>query len=223
MTLFGGFLRLTGEKGWLKFTRFDEEQMNERTFNAGHAHRLEDPERLTWLPPDEVIGQISIKPGAVVADIGAGTGYFTLPIARAVGDAGRVYAVDFQREMLSHIRKKLSAPGSPSNVQVVEGEAARTTLPAGSCDVVFMANLWHELDDYPDVLREVGRILRAGGFLAIVDWRADLPSPPGPPVEHRVAASRVQATLRDNGWSVLKGGQVGIYSHLILAEVKSVT
>lgn len=197
--------------------------MNERTFHASQAYRLEDPERLTWLPPDEVIGQMSIKPGAVVADIGAGTGYFALPIARAVGEAGRVYAVDFQGEMLSHIKTKLSLPGSPSNIHVVEGDATRTTLPAGSCDVAFMANLWHELDDYPGVLREAGRILRPGGLLAIVDWRAELSSPPGPPQEHRVSASRVQATLRDKGWSVLKAGHVGIYSHLILAEVKSVT
>ncbi len=193
--------------------------MNERTFDAGQAHRLEDPARLTWLPPDEVVRQLSVKPGAVVADIGAGTGYFALPIARAVGEAGSVFAVDFQSEMLSLIRAKLARTGSPSNIHVVEGEAARTTLPARSCDAVFMANLWHELDDYPGVLREVSRILRPRGTLAIVDWRADLPSPPGPPLEHRIPASRVQATLRENGWSVLKADRVGLYSHLILASL----
>ncbi len=195
--------------------------MNERTFDASQAHRLEDPERFTWLPPDEVIGQLSISPGAVVADIGAGTGYFAFPIAGAVGEGGSVFAVDFQSEMLSHIRTKLARPGSPTNINLVEGEAARTTLPAGSCDVVFMANLWHELDDYPKILREAGRILRQGGTLVIVDWRADIPSPPGPPLEHRVSASQVQVTLRETGWSVLKAGQVGIYSHLLLASLNS--
>jgi ubiquinone/menaquinone biosynthesis C-methylase UbiE len=195
--------------------------MNERTFHSSQAHRLEDPERLKWLPLDEVIGQIPLKPGSVVADVGAGTGYLTIPLARAVGEIGRVIAVDLQKEMLTRIREKLAAPGNPSNVDLVEGDAARTTLPPQSCDIVVMVNIWHELDDYPAVLVEAARILRPEGALVIVDWRADLPSPPGPPAEHRVAALQVQTTLEQSSWSIHRSGTIGLYSHLIVASQRA--
>jgi ubiquinone/menaquinone biosynthesis C-methylase UbiE len=192
--------------------------MNERTFHFSQAHRLEDPERLKWLPVDEVIGAIPLKPGSVVADVGAGTGYVTIPLARAVGEKGRVIAVDIQQEMLSKIREKLAASGNPPNVDLVEGDAAHTTLPPQSCDIVLMVNIWHELDDYPAVLVEAGRILRPEGELVIVDWRADLPSPPGPPAEHRVSVLQMQATLDHSSWSTVRSGTIGLYSHLIVAS-----
>jgi len=191
--------------------------MNERTFHSSQAHLLDEPERLQWLPPDEVLAQIPFENGGVVADIGAGTGYFSIPIARVVGQIGRVYAVDFQREMLEKIRHKLDTLGNSSNVELIEGDAARTTLPVQSCDIVFMANIWHELDDHAAVLIEAARVLRPGGFLVIVDWRQDLPDSPGPPTEHRVPSALVQLTLQDGGWSIMNATTVGLYSYLILA------
>jgi len=71
--------------------------MNTRTFKASDAHRLDDPERLKWLPPDEAIQMLSLEPGMTVADIGAGTGYFSLPFARAIAPEGRVLAWTFSR------------------------------------------------------------------------------------------------------------------------------
>ena len=70
--------------------------MHDRRFNSSLANRLDDPDRLLWLPPHEVIAALGIQPGDVVADIGAGTGYFALPLARAVGPKGKVCAVDAQ-------------------------------------------------------------------------------------------------------------------------------
>jgi ubiquinone/menaquinone biosynthesis C-methylase UbiE len=191
--------------------------MNERTFRPHDAHKLEDPERLVWLPPDEIISHLHIKAGSTIADIGAGTGYFTIPIAKAVGDAGKVFAVDFQKEMLAHIQKKLAGSGSPANIVLVQGDASHTGLAKKSCDLVFMANLWHELDDHLEVLKESASILHADGILAIIDWRSDLSAPPGPPSEHRISDQEVQNTLRHSDWSILKAITVGRFSHLILA------
>lgn len=191
--------------------------MNERTFRPHDAQKLEDPERLVWLPVDEIISQLHIKVGSTIADIGAGTGYFSLPFAKAVGNAGNVLAVDFQKEMLALIREKLGRLGTPANIGLVEGEAARTGLANESCDIVFMANIWHELDDHPEVLKESARILRADGVLAIIDWRADLPASPGPPREHRVSLKEVESTLLHNDWSILSATTVGRFSYLILA------
>ena len=194
---------------------------NERTFHHRDAHKLEDPERRNWLPPEEVMARIGPVSGMTVADIGAGTGYFALPFTKAVGAAGMVLAVDFQKEMLEKLRSKLSDPGSPRNLVIVEGEAARTTLPGSSCDLVFMSNLWHELDDYPGVLREMMRLLQPGGRLAILDYRVDAVPPPGPPVAHRVPMEKLREVLSQHGWPVISAGNVGMYSYMVVAGLPS--
>ena len=191
--------------------------MNERTFHPSQAHKLDDPERLQWLPPDEILGHLNIREGSTIADVGAGTGYFSFPFAEAVGNAGKVYAVDFQREMLQIIRHKLRQPGSPSNISIVEGDAVQTGLSGASCDIVFMANIWHELDGHPEVLRECSKILRPGGMLAILDWSPDMPSPPGPPVEHRISPDEVRQALERSDWTISRAIAVGKFSYLVLA------
>jgi len=191
--------------------------LNDRTFQADRARVLDEPQRRIWLPPDEVLSTIGLQPGAVVADIGAGTGYFALPFAEAVGPTGKVFAVDFQPAMLGKIAEKLSAIKHLANIELRSGAAGSTTLDSQSLDMVFMGNLWHELDEIPSVLDEVKRVLRGAGTLAIVDWRADIPSPPGPPADHRISLADVLKTLHTGGWRVIKSGNVGSYSHFVVA------
>lgn len=83
--------------------------MDERRFNASLAHRLDDPDRLLWLLPAKVLDALAVRPGETIADVGAGTGYFSVPLAHAVGPSGKVYAVDAQPEMLVWLRQKLNA------------------------------------------------------------------------------------------------------------------
>ena len=192
--------------------------MNERTFSVADAHKLEDPDRLTWLPPNEVVVSLDLKSGMAVADIGAGTGYFTLPIARTVGERGRVYALDFQTGMLDLLGRKLLEANAPTNISIVHATATHTTLPSSCADFVFMSNIWHELDDHALVLKETARILRAGGGIAILDWRANVSQPPGPPLAHRVASATVAETLKSNGWIVERSGNVGKFSYLVVAK-----
>ena len=191
--------------------------MNNRTFPARDAKKLEDPERLLWLPPDEVVSLLHPRQGMVIADIGSGTGYFSIPFARQVGPTGKVYAVDVQQEMLSLLNKKLKGVGTSSNIELVLGDATRTNLLSESADIVFMANVWHELDHHEMVLKECGRILRKGGRIAILDWRSDAGHPPGPPLDHRISAESVVATLRSDGWTPAHPVNVGKYSHLVEA------
>ena len=119
--------------------------------------------------------------------------------------------------MIEKLSVKLSGPGAPRNVVLVEGDAARTTLPGDSCDLVFMSNLWHELDDDAAVLGEVKRLLRPGGRLAILDWRGDMVSPPGPPISHRVPLETLRQILSRHGWPVTSAENVGMYSYLLIA------
>jgi ubiquinone/menaquinone biosynthesis C-methylase UbiE len=191
--------------------------MNERTFRASEAHKLEDPERRVWLPVVDIVTALGVKQGMNIADVGAGTGYFTLPFAAEVGISGKVFAVDLQREMLDLLRKKVQA-GNSSVIELVQGDAAATTLPSQSVDLVFMANIWHELDDHVSILREAKRTMRVGSRIAILDWRADLQPPPGPPAWHRISAQSVAATLERGAWKVTQSRNIGSYSHLIIAN-----
>ncbi|MGA2183381.1 MAG: class I SAM-dependent methyltransferase [Bryobacteraceae bacterium] len=194
--------------------------LNQRTFRPSDAHKLDDPDRLKWLPPADVIRVLAVQPGMTVADIGAGTGYFSIPFAREAGNAGRIFAVDLQPEMLEILRRKLAAAGAPANIEVIAGSAAQTNLTDRRCDLVFLANVWHELDEHAAVLRESARILGEAGRIAILDWRADVEQPPGPPLDHRIPAENVVRTLEIAGWRVEASRLVGQYSYLILAELR---
>jgi ubiquinone/menaquinone biosynthesis C-methylase UbiE len=187
----------------------------ERIFEPGDADKLDNPERRAWLPVDDVLRALDLRPGERVADVGAGTGYFALPMALAVGPAGRVAAIDVQKEMLALLRRRVP-PGA--NVDIVEADALRTTLADGSRDLALVANVWHELDDRDAVLAEMARVLAPGGRLAILDWRADVGSPPGPPAHHRVPEADVAAALRGRGWTGLRAAHVGPFSYLIVAN-----
>jgi ubiquinone/menaquinone biosynthesis C-methylase UbiE len=188
--------------------------MNDRLMNASLAGRLDDPERLLWIPPAVVIGALAVQPGDAIADIGAGTGYFSLPLAQAAGSLGRVYAVDCQAEMLGHLQFKLDT-GSISNIRVINADANSTGLPNASCDLVFMANVWHEFADRPAVLREARRILNTKGRIAVLDWRPDVEAVHGPPLHHRISASDALDELQSAGFAEVKQSNVGIYSWLV--------
>jgi ubiquinone/menaquinone biosynthesis C-methylase UbiE len=191
--------------------------MTSRRFKPTEAHRLEDPERLLWLPPGEVLTLLALKPGMRVADIGAGTGYFALPIAREIGATGKVFAVDVEPEMLAKLKRKIESSDVHGNIELVEGEASKTPLPDGQLDLLLMANLWHEIDDPEEVLHEARRLLGCGGRLAILDWRPDVNRPPGPPLEHRIPASAVIGLLKSHGWSLERSSLVGQFSYFLMA------
>src|ERR1035441_5281369 len=96
--------------------------MHDRRFPASQAERLDNPERLLWLPPADVIDALAIHTGETIADVGAGTGYFSLPLASAVGAAGKVYGVDGESEMLAWIKMKLDQ-AEFANIELIHAEA----------------------------------------------------------------------------------------------------
>jgi len=192
--------------------------MHDRVFDPSQVHKLEAKERFLWLPPGEILGWLELRPGMIVADIGAGTGYFAIPIARAIAPGGRVFAVDLQPELLGVLRGKLAQPEAPANVVPLGGTASATGLADDSCDMALLANVWHELDDHAAALAELARILKPRGRIAVVDWRPDVERPPGPPLDHRLPAREVQQFLKDHGKRVDTVRSVGQYSYLVLAS-----
>lgn len=191
--------------------------MNEKRFPASMAQRLNNPERLLWLPPADVMAALAVRPGETVADVGAGTGYFSLPLSSEVGEKGKVFAVDAQAEMLAWIKVKLDKVES-ANIELIRAEAAETGLRASCCDLFFLANLWHEIDDRVAVLLEARRVLKMGGRIAILDWRIDVDPIAGPPLAHRIAPADALAEMRLTGFSEFASTEIGHYSWLVQGE-----
>ncbi|MDR3752847.1 MAG: methyltransferase domain-containing protein [Terracidiphilus sp.] len=190
--------------------------MSEKRFDATLAYRLDLPERITWLPPQEVIRALALEAGATVVDLGAGTGYFALPFALAVGAAGRVIAIDAQDEMLELLRRKI-APSAASNIELICAEADRIALPGSACDLFFLANVWHEIPDRAAALAEAKRVLKAQGRIAILDWRPDVEPEHGPPIEHRLTPASAVAELGAAGFQSGSQRNIGKYSWLVQA------
>jgi len=147
--------------------------------------RLEDPARAAWQKPDEVVASLGLKPGDTACDVGAGPGYFTLRLARAVGSEGRVLAVDVEPRMVETLRDRLQA-AKLTNVTPILSIPEDPLLPAGSCDVVLVVDTYHHFPDGLDYLRRLGRAVKRGGRIVNVDYQKR-ETPVGPPLDHRVA------------------------------------
>jgi predicted methyltransferase len=130
--------------------------------------RLNDPSRDTWQKPQGVVEKLSIAPGSRVADLGAGGGYFTWHLARAVGARGMVYAVDLNPAALDMIFKEMVARGTP-NVRPVRANHQDSGLPE-PVDLVFSCNVYHLMNDRVTYFRSLASSLRPGGRVAILDF-----------------------------------------------------
>jgi ubiquinone/menaquinone biosynthesis C-methylase UbiE len=162
----------------------------------GYARMFDSVERDVWQMPDEVLRLLDVKPGAVVADIGAGTGYFEPHLARAVGPEGHVLALDSEPKMVSHMAERLAKAGL-SNVEARLVQAGDPALPQASVDRILIVNTWHHLSDRAAYALKLHAALRQGGVLAVVDFTKE--SDLGPPPEHRLTAEQVIAELTAAG------------------------
>lgn len=145
----------------------------------GHqgAGWLERPERESEEKPDLLIESLKLQPGNSVADIGAGTGYFTRRMAKKVGESGVVYAVDIQQEMLDLLSKKM-ANLKIANFKPILGAVKDPKLPANTLDLVLMVDVYHEFD-YPfEMMEAICRSLKVGGRVAFAEYRLEDPTVP---------------------------------------------
>jgi ubiquinone/menaquinone biosynthesis C-methylase UbiE len=140
----------------------------------GHegAAWLERPERETEEAPTKAIAALKLRQGQVVADVGAGSGYYTMLLRAAVGPRGRVYATDIQPEMLALIRKKIEQP-RVSNVELVLGTPTESRLPDGAIDLALMVDVYHELAQPQVFLQSLKRALKPDGRLVLIEFRKE--------------------------------------------------
>jgi SAM-dependent methyltransferase len=161
------------------------------------AKVFDDPARDAWQKPHEVIQALKLAPDAVVADIGAGTGYFAVRLAHMTPQ-GRVYAVDTEPDMVKYLGERAQKSGL-KNLLPVLAAPADPKLP-GKVDLVLMVDVYHHIDQRAAYFRKLAGSLKAGGAIAIVDFTKE--SPVGPPPASRIAASEVKAEMKTAGYEL---------------------
>ena len=161
----------------------------------GHqaADWLDRPEREAEEAPSILVKSLKLKPGMVVADIGAGSGYLSFPMAKLVAPSGKVYAEEIQQEMLDIIRAKAKRNGI-KNVVPWLGTTTDPKLPAGTVDLILMVDVYHEFDKPYEMTQSMVRCLRKGGRLVFVEYRAEDPNVPIKEV-HKMTEAQVKREM----------------------------
>jgi len=151
--------------------------------------------------PEHVLDVLGVREGQIVADIGCGSGYFTMHLARRVGPSGRVYASDLQPEMLALLKKKTDA-AHVTNVVPVLATEDDAKLPKGTLDLALLVDVYHEIGKPPVTLAQLKDALKASGRLALVEYRAEDPKVAIKP-EHKTTLVQLKKELAANGWTFL--------------------
>jgi ubiquinone/menaquinone biosynthesis C-methylase UbiE len=173
-----------------------------RLFPPSDLGLLEAPDRDLWQRPDQIMDALGIADGSVVADIGAGSGWLTIRLARRVGPQGLVYAEDVQKEMITAISRRVSREGLP-NVRPWLGSNNDPRLPANSLDAALLVDAYHEIENRVAVLSSLARALKPQGRIAVVDFKLE-GTGPGPSPEERVSPDVVVKDAAKAGLKLIR-------------------
>jgi ubiquinone/menaquinone biosynthesis C-methylase UbiE len=186
-----------------------------RLFAPQDLGLLEPPDREAWQKPDQVMDALHIAEGTVVADIGAGGGWFTIRLARRVGQGGHVYAVDVQRLMKEAIERRVEREAL-KNVTVILGAEDDPRLPLNApLDAVLIVEAFHEMPDPVGLLRNVARSLKPRGRIGIIDYREG-EGGPGPDASDRVPPSAVVAQAASAGLKLVDQHKFLQYQYFLI-------
>jgi ubiquinone/menaquinone biosynthesis C-methylase UbiE len=186
----------------------------------GHqaADWLERPEREQEEQPARLLAALKIKPGEALADIGAGTGFYTRRLAKATGDKGVVYAVDIQQEMLDLLTNKLSGENI-RNVRPVLGTVSDPKLPRAALDLVLLVDVYHEFDHPYEMLQAICSALKPGGRVVFVEFRGEDPKVPIKLV-HKMSAAQVRKEMEAQPLEWVETNEVLPWQHIIVFRRK---
>ena len=166
--------------------------------NAKHWVKVfDDPARDKWQLPDQVVAALDVKPKDVVADIGAGTGYFSFRIAKAQPQA-KVYAADVEKDMLTFLAEESKRQGC-SNVVPYEIKTEKPELPE-KANLVLIVDTFHHIDDRVQYFKDLKTSLAQNNRIVIIDFTEK--SPVGPPQDHRISKDEVIAELKESGYAL---------------------
>ena len=185
---------------------------------VGGAGWLDRPERIEEEHPDEALAAIGIHAGMTVGDVGAGTGFMSLRMARLVGATGKVYANDLQPEMLQKLRANADRE-KLSNVITVQGTDVDPKLPANTMDVVLLVDVYHEFSHPQAMIDHIRDSLRPDGRLVLLEYRKEDPSIPIR-LEHKMSVKEVKAELEPEGLRLDKVIETLPRQHILIFKKK---
>ncbi len=184
----------------------------------GGADWLVRSEREREEEPDKALDAIALSKGDVVADIGAGVGYFSWRMAERVGPTGKVYANDIQPAMLEKLKKNVAARGL-NNVIPVLGSEADPKLPAGKLDLAILVDVYHELSQPQKMLAGIRESLKPSGRLVLLEYRKEDPSVPIK-LEHKMTVKEVRAEIEPEGFKFETSLETLPRQHIIIFRPK---
>jgi ubiquinone/menaquinone biosynthesis C-methylase UbiE len=182
------------------------------------ADWLERAERIEEEEPDVALKLLKIPKGASVADVGAGSGYITVRLAKLVGPAGSVYANDVQPQMLEIVRRRLLREDI-TNVTLVQGTVDDPKLPPASVDLQIMVDVYHEFSQPQAMLRRLREALKPGGRLVLLEYRKEDPSIPIRP-EHKMSVAEAKMEVEAEGFILAKVDESLPRQHILIFTVK---
>jgi ubiquinone/menaquinone biosynthesis C-methylase UbiE len=203
--------------GWLVWTapRGCQEHNPPPTTNSYIQH-LEEPGRAAWQKPDEVVRALGLKASERIADIGAGSGYFTVRFARQVGPGGKVYAVDIDREMLAYIEQRAKQEDL-QNIKTILADPHDPELAPASVDLIFICATLHHITDRAKYYPLLAKALRPGGKIVNIDFQKR-PLPVGPSLEMKIAREDVLSEFGAAGFHVAQEFDFLPYQYFLLFE-----
>lgn len=181
----------------------DRQQMHQlHRDSRAYIGMLDDPKRDAYQKPHEVLTALAIEPGEVIADIGAGSGYFTFRLAHRVGDKGRVYAVDISPDMIRHLNRRIRELKA-MNVTAILADADDPLLADASIDRFFFSDSWHHIENQSKYLSLIKKMLKPGGEIIMIDFhKKELPV--GPPMQMKIAREDLIRQMESNGFRLTK-------------------
>jgi len=173
-----------------------------RVFNPDYLFYLESEKRSAWQKPEKVINALDLSPTAVIADIGAGGGYFTKRFADHLGPSARIYAVDVQDIMIERLQERVTTE-KLENVEVIKAPFDDPTLPDDTCDLVFFSSVYKEIQDRPAYMQKVRKALKPEGRVAILEYRVHELAP-GPPRNMRLSPKQITEEMEAAGFHLVE-------------------
>lgn len=185
-------------------------------FDVKHKHKLDNEQRRELLPPEKTLLSLGLKRGDIMADIGCGIGYFSIPASEIIGTSGKVFALDISPEMLKEVEKKIIELNI-SNIKTILTDGNKLELKNFGINLAFVSHVLHEIEGKEKFLREIKSILVNKGRITIVEWQK-INAEFGPPKEHRLDKADLVKLLEKLGFYNIYTIDIGENFYGITAE-----
>lgn len=185
-------------------------------FDVRNKHKLDNENRRKMLPPEKTLINLGLNAGDLMADIGCGIGYFSIPASKIVGDNGKIFALDILPEMLQEVEIR-AKENNCNNIKTVLTEENNLKLEEGTITFAFISNVLHETEELDKFLGKVKKVMNSKGKIAIVEWQK-INTEDGPPIEHRLDKLELAKLLDNLGFTDIRNIDISDNFYGITAE-----